>query len=74
MPVTENNTPAGNVTTFAALGQGAYFQRVQDGNLYIKLDSALAKKADDDGQNYSLEPTEPCVAIAAERVTISFDP
>ena len=74
MAVTENNTALGNVTTFSKLGAGAYFKRQQDGNFYIKLDAATAKKADDDAQNYSIEPDAAVTAVAAERVNITYDP
>lgn len=74
MAVTENNTSLGNVTTFADLGAGAYFKREQDGGFYIKLDATTAKKADDDAQNYSIEPDAAVTAVAADRVNITYDP
>lgn len=73
MAFIENNTAAGNVTTADALPLARFCKRVQDGQLYIKLNSTEFKKCDDDAQNYALEPSEAVIEVAASNINATFD-
>lgn len=73
MSFTEQNTAAGHVTTAEALAIARFCKRLQDGQLYIKLNAVEFKKCDDDAQNYSLEPSEAVIEVAASNINATFD-
>jgi hypothetical protein len=73
MPVTRNNTPAGNVTNFPSLGAGRFFERCSDEQLYVKLDGETATKVGDYSQNYSMGD-EAVIEVAADALNVTYDP